>query len=103
MIDLYYAPTPNGWKISIMLEELGLPYRVIPVNIRAGEPLRYRFDMAPTRSAQVIPAPPRPLQTMYMIAGCYAGNRPPVAANLPKGCDVAKVRIIRPPSQSRAN
>jgi GSH-dependent disulfide-bond oxidoreductase len=25
MIDLYYAPTPNGWKISIMLEELGLP------------------------------------------------------------------------------
>ena len=37
MIDLHYAPTPNGWKISIMLEELGLPYRVIPVNIRAGE------------------------------------------------------------------
>ena len=39
MIDLHYAPTPNGWKISIMLEELGLPYRVIPVNIRAGEHL----------------------------------------------------------------
>ena len=37
MIDLYYAPTPNGWKISIMLEELGLPYNVIPVNIRTGE------------------------------------------------------------------
>src|ERR1700704_2019162 len=37
MIDLHYAPTPNGWKISIMLEELGLPYKVIPVNIRAGE------------------------------------------------------------------
>ena len=34
MIDLHYAPTPNGWKISIMLEELGLPYTVIPVNIR---------------------------------------------------------------------
>src|SRR6201991_1871110 len=37
MIDLHYAPTPNGWKISIMLEELGIPYQVIPVNIRAGE------------------------------------------------------------------
>ena len=37
MIDLYYAPTPNGWKISIMLEELGIPYNIIPVNIRAGD------------------------------------------------------------------
>jgi len=37
MIDLYYAPTPNGWKISIMLEECGLPYRVIPVNLGRGD------------------------------------------------------------------
>lgn len=37
MIDLYYWPTPNGWKISIMLEECGLPYRLIPVNIGEGE------------------------------------------------------------------
>src|SRR6202795_2960496 len=43
MIDLHYAPTPNGWKISIMLEELGLPYNVIPVNIRAGEQFRPEF------------------------------------------------------------
>jgi GST-like protein len=43
MIDLYYAPTPNGWKISIMLEEIGLPYRVIPVNIRAGEQFKPDF------------------------------------------------------------
>ena len=43
MIDLHYAPTPNGWKISIMLEELGLPYKVIPVNIRAGEQFRREF------------------------------------------------------------
>src|SRR5437868_13112262 len=43
MIDLHYAPTPNGWKISIMLEELGLPYRVIPVDIRAGEQFRPEF------------------------------------------------------------
>lgn len=37
MIDLYYWPTPNGWKISIALEEMGLDYRVIPVNIGKGE------------------------------------------------------------------
>src|SRR5260370_16888582 len=43
MIDLYYAPTPNGWKISIMLEELGIPYTVIPVNIRAGDQFKPDF------------------------------------------------------------
>ena len=37
MIDLYYAPTPNGWKISIMLEECNLPYNVIPVNLGKGD------------------------------------------------------------------
>lgn len=36
MIDLYYWPTPNGWKISIMLEECGLPYNVIPVALDRG-------------------------------------------------------------------
>jgi GST-like protein len=43
MIDLHYAPTPNGWKISIMLEELGLPYTVFPVNIRAGDQFKQEF------------------------------------------------------------
>ena len=43
MIDLYYAPTPNGWKISIMLEELGVPYTVVPVNIRAGDQFKPDF------------------------------------------------------------
>ncbi len=33
MIDLYTSPTPNGWKASIALEELGLPYRVKPINL----------------------------------------------------------------------
>jgi len=37
MIDLHYWPTPNGWKISIMLEECGLPYKFTPVNIGKGE------------------------------------------------------------------
>lgn len=36
MIELFYAPTPNGWKISIALEEMGLDYGVTPVNILRG-------------------------------------------------------------------
>ena len=37
MIDFHYWPTPNGWKVSIMLEECGLPSRTVPVNIGRGE------------------------------------------------------------------
>jgi len=42
-IQLYYWPTPNGWKISIMLEECGLPYQVIPVNIAHGDQFKPEF------------------------------------------------------------
>ncbi|HJN59904.1 MAG TPA: glutathione S-transferase N-terminal domain-containing protein [Alphaproteobacteria bacterium] len=37
MLELYYWPTPNGWKITILLEELGLDYKVIAVDILRGE------------------------------------------------------------------
>ncbi len=43
MIDLHYWPTPNGWKISIMLEECGLPYTLKPVNIGRGEQFTPEF------------------------------------------------------------
>ncbi|MEO7855068.1 MAG: glutathione binding-like protein [Rubrivivax sp.] len=43
MIDLHYWPTPNGWKISIMLEECGLPYTLKPVNIGRGEQFHPAF------------------------------------------------------------
>ncbi len=42
-IDLYFWPTPNGWKISIMLEECGLPYTVHPVNISQGDQFKPEF------------------------------------------------------------
>ncbi len=42
-IALYYWPTPNGWKISIMLEECRLPYVVHPVDISKGEQFAARF------------------------------------------------------------
>lgn len=43
MIDLHTAPTPNGWKVSIMLEECALPYRALPVNLGTGEQLAESF------------------------------------------------------------
>lgn len=42
-IDVYYWPTPNGHKITIMLEECGLPYRIVPVNIGKGEQFKPEF------------------------------------------------------------
>ena len=43
MIDLHYWPTPNGWKVSIMLEECGLAYRAIPVDIGGGDQFKPDF------------------------------------------------------------
>ena len=37
MLDLYYWPTPNGKKVTILLEELGVPYRIVPLNIGRGD------------------------------------------------------------------
>jgi GSH-dependent disulfide-bond oxidoreductase len=43
MIDLYYWPTPNGHKITLMLEECGLAYRIHPINIGAGDQFQPDF------------------------------------------------------------
>ena len=43
MIDLYFWPTPNGWKIAIMLEECGLPYNVVKTDIGRGDQFKPEF------------------------------------------------------------
>ncbi|MGQ0662315.1 MAG: glutathione S-transferase N-terminal domain-containing protein [Pseudomonadota bacterium] len=43
MIDVYTWPTPNGYKISIMLEETGTPHRVIPIDIQRGDQFKPEF------------------------------------------------------------
>lgn len=43
MIDLYYAPTPNGHKITLFLEEAGLPYRLHRIDISAGDQFKPEF------------------------------------------------------------
>ncbi len=43
MIDLYYWTTPNGHKITIFLEETGLPYKILPINISKGDQFKPEF------------------------------------------------------------
>lgn len=43
MIELHYWPTPNGHKITMFLEETGLPYRIMPVNIGKGDQFKADF------------------------------------------------------------
>jgi len=55
MIDLYYWTTPNGHKITIFLEETGLPYRITPVDIGRGEQfLPYFLSIAPNNRIPAI-------------------------------------------------
>ena len=55
MIDLYTWSTPNGGKVSIMLEELGLPYAVHPIDITAGEQHAPEFlDISPSNKIPAI-------------------------------------------------
>ena len=70
--------------------------KLIEINVTPDRPLRYRAELTPIRRAALVVIPPRPPETMYAIPGCFGGNRPPVAAALPPGCDIAKVRVIRP-------
>ena len=60
-IELWYWPTPNGWKITIMLEELGVPYEVKYVNIGKGEQFEPSFlKIAPNNRMPAIVDPEGP-------------------------------------------
>jgi GSH-dependent disulfide-bond oxidoreductase len=55
MIDLYFWPTPNGQKVSIFLEETGLPYNVIPINIGKGDQFEPKFlEVSPNNKIPAI-------------------------------------------------
>ncbi|MDO6966772.1 glutathione S-transferase family protein [Rhizobium alvei] len=60
-IELYYWPTPNGWKITIMLEELNVPYEVKYINIGKGEQFEPDFlKIAPNNRMPAIIDPDGP-------------------------------------------
>ena len=55
MIDLHYWPTPNGKKVTILLEECGLPYKIVPVNIGRGDQFTDAFlEMNPNHRMPVM-------------------------------------------------
>ena len=60
-IELFYWPTPNGWKITIALEEMGLPYTIHPINIAKGEQFAPDFlKIAPNNRMPAIIDPQGP-------------------------------------------
>jgi hypothetical protein len=91
--------TPGHHWVDI--EATGFEKKTFEITASAGQPVRYSADLLPARRAAAVVIPSRPPQTMYAIPGCYGGNLPPVAANLPKGCDIANVRVIRPQAAAR--
>src|SRR5438270_8317083 len=61
MIDLYFWPTPNGYKVTVMCEEVGLKYNVVPINIGAGDQFKPEFlKISPNNKMPAIVDPEGP-------------------------------------------
>ena len=57
-IELWTAATPNGWKVTLLLEEAGIPYTVHPVNLERGDQHTDEFRrLSPTVSPSPEPMP----------------------------------------------
>ena len=69
MIDFYYWPTPNGWKVSILLEELSINYNTIFVNIGQGDQFKPDF-------LKINPNACRPLPTTAATATLFPYSSP---------------------------
>jgi GST-like protein len=67
-IEVWTWPTPNGHKVHILLEELGLPYRVVPVNIGAGDQFKPEFlAITPNHRIPAIIDPEGPEGTPFAL------------------------------------
>jgi GST-like protein len=61
MIDVYFWPTPNGFKVTIFLEEAGIPYKIVPVDIGAGDQFTSAFlEISPNNRMPAIVDPDGP-------------------------------------------
>ena len=87
-------PAGRHW---IDVRASGYETLTIPVNISAGQPARFRGDLNAVRTPPAAAVPPRGPETMYVIPGCYAGNRPPRQSALARGCDIGRLHILTDP------
>lgn len=83
---------------SIELSEPGYESMTVNVRIAPGQTTTYREALQPVPATP--PAaratPSAPAKTFYVIPGCYAGDKRPTPALLPRGCDASKVRTVPP-------
>ena len=73
-LELHYWPTPNGWKITILLEELGVPYEVRYVDIGKGDQFTPEFlAIAPNNRMPALTDPEGPIGGMPVLE-CWKGK-----------------------------
>ena len=89
MIDLYYWPTSNGRKITIMLHEVELPYNIIPVNFKIGE--QYAAGVSRDQSEQQDPGDRRSRSDRRRRAarGVRVGGDPDLSGGEDRPADAA--------------
>jgi PEGA domain-containing protein len=109
-VDGFYIWTVDDFKRTgvtlptgphrIELRASGYEALTIDVNIVAGQPTRYHGALPVERKPAANAVPPRArgaMLTMFVIPGCYAGDRPPRESALPQGCDIAHLHILTDP------
>lgn len=106
-VDGFYVGTADDFSLNglplrvgrhwIDLRAAGYDTLTVPVNITVEHSVRYRGGLTLASTAAASTEPARSPQTMYVINGCYAGNRPPVVSGLPSGCDISRLRVLTDP------
>jgi len=80
----------------VELRSPGYESAVFDITIAPNQPAVHRGDLMPARTAAGPAAPVirRGSNTLYVIPGCYLGNRPPRAPSLPPGCDIKRMHTV---------
>jgi hypothetical protein len=89
---LWLEPGPR--RIELRAE--GYDTLTFDVRITEDQSVEYKRDLAREVARAETPRPPAPPKTFYVIPGCYAGDSPPQAGRLPKGCSSKNLRKIPP-------